>query len=135
MVINHSIQLTALQEFKICSGISNLMFVDDCLMFFRAKPDQALVIKGTIDAVERGTCQMLSANRCPLLFSDNCHVATQDEVRQILEVSGQSFEDKYLGYPTLEGRMNKGKFQPSKNSSVKKVKQLGRKTDVYGSQR
>jgi hypothetical protein len=135
MVINHSIQLTALQEFKICSGISHLMFMDDCLMFFRAKPDQALVIKEIFAAFERGTCQMLNANKCSLLFNDNCLVATQNEVRQILEVSRQSFEDKYLGYPTPEGRMNKGKFEPSKDPPVKKVKQLGRKTDVYGSQR
>jgi hypothetical protein len=123
MVINHSIQLTALQEFKICSGISNLMFVDDCLMFFRAKPDQALVIKGTIDAVERGTCQMLNANKCSLLFNDNCLVATQNEVRQILEVSRQSFEDKYLGLPTPEGRMNKGKFDSLQAELSKRIMQ------------
>jgi hypothetical protein len=36
-------------------------------------------------------------------------------------VSRDTFEDKYLGYPTPEGRMRKGKFQPSKERLSKKL--------------
>jgi hypothetical protein len=35
----------------------------------------------------------------------------QDEVRQILNIQREQFEDKYLGLPTPEGRMNRGRFQ------------------------
>jgi hypothetical protein len=54
-------------------------------------------------------------------------------VRLALNVSRDSFEDKYLGYPTPEGQMNKGKFQPSKRLPWKETKQLGREVDAHGS--
>jgi hypothetical protein len=42
-------------------------------------------------------------------------------VRQILDVSQETFEDKYLGFPTPKGQMKKGKFQPSKERLSKKL--------------
>jgi hypothetical protein len=123
-VINKAVQANMLQEFKICRnspGISHLMFADDCLLFFRASQDQASMIKDVISAFEEGSGQLLSANKCSLLFSDNCPEPIQQQVRQTLDVSRDTFEDKYLGYPTPEGRMRKGKFQPSKERLSKKL--------------
>ncbi|XP_071683352.1 uncharacterized protein [Lolium perenne] len=97
------------------------MFADDCLMFFRANPDQATVIKNAISVFEKGSGQLLSVNKCSLLFSENCPEANQQAVRQIMEVVCDTFEDRYLGYPTPEGRMNKGKLQPSKDHLSKKL--------------
>jgi hypothetical protein len=55
-------------------------------------------------------------------------------------VSRDRFEDKYLGYPTPEGRMNKGKFQPSKdrlgkklNNWVEKLMSMGAKDELIKS--
>jgi hypothetical protein len=84
-------------------GISHLMFAYDCLLFFQANTAQTRVIKDIIEAFEKGTGQMLSANKCSLLFSESCHHSTQTQIKQTLEVSRDSFEDKYLGYPTPEG--------------------------------
>jgi hypothetical protein len=36
-------------------------------------------------------------------------------------VGREEFEDKYLGFPTPDGRMKKGKFQPSKERLGKKL--------------
>jgi hypothetical protein len=79
------------------------------------------MIKDVISAFEEGSGQLLSANKCSLLFSDNCPEPIQQQVRQTLDVSRDTFEDKYLGYPTPEGRMRKGKFQPSKERLSKKL--------------
>jgi hypothetical protein len=61
-------------------------------------------------------------------------------VRSTLNVSRDRFEDKYLGYPTPEGRMNKGKFQPSKdrlgkklNNWVEKLMSMGAKDELIKS--
>ncbi|KAM0839690.1 hypothetical protein ACQ4PT_060147 [Festuca glaucescens] len=142
-VINRAILTHSLQEFKISRsspGISHLLFADDCLMFFHANPEQARVVKEAITEFEKGSGQLLSVNKCSLLFSENCPEAKQLEVKQIMEVSRDSFEDRYLGYPTPEGRMNKGKFQPSKdrlskklNNWVEKLMSMGAKEELIKS--
>jgi fibrillarin-like rRNA methylase len=76
------------------------MFADDCLMFFRANPDQATVIKNAISLFEKGSGQLLSVKKCSLMFSENYPEANQQAVRQIMEVVSDTFEDRYLGYPT-----------------------------------
>jgi hypothetical protein len=134
-VINRAVQTNKLQEFKICRmspGISHLMFADDCLLFFRASQEQAVAIKDVISAFEKGSGQLLSTGKCSLLFSDNCPDTIQQQVRQTLEVSRENFEDKYLGYPTPEGRMKKGKFQPSKDRLSKKLNNWAEKLMSMG---
>jgi hypothetical protein len=79
-------------------------------MFFQENQDQATTIKELIADFERGSGQLLSAEKCSLLFSDNYHDTTQQLVRHMLDVSRDNFEDKYLGFPTPEGRMKRGKF-------------------------
>jgi hypothetical protein len=108
------------------------MFADDCLLFFRANPEQAGVIKEVLAVFEKGPGQLLSVNKCSILFSENCPEPNQQLVRQILEVSRDTFEDKYLGYPTPEGRMNKGKFQPSKERLSKKLNNWAEKLMSMG---
>lgn len=44
-----------------------------------------------------------------------------EEVKNSLEVSASGFEEKYLGLPTPDGRMSKGKFQ---NLQVRLTKHL-----------
>jgi hypothetical protein len=56
-VINSAVQTNKLQEFKICRmspGISHLMFMDDCLLFFWASQEQSVAIKDVISAFEKG---------------------------------------------------------------------------------
>ena len=45
------------------------------------------------------------------MFGDSCPLNQRVEVKDALEVTQESFEAKYLGLPTPEGRMTKGKFQ------------------------
>jgi hypothetical protein len=84
LVINNAMQSNKLQEFKICRsspGISHLMFADDCLLFFRANPEQAGVIKEVLTVFEKGSGQLLSVNKCSILFSENCPDPNQQLVR------------------------------------------------------
>jgi hypothetical protein len=68
-----------------------------------------------------------------LLFSDSYPVATQENVRQILDVERQTFEDKYLGSPTPEGRMNKDKFKSTKDRLLKRLTILDERYMSMGS--
>jgi hypothetical protein len=57
---------------------------------------------------------MHDTSKCSLLFGDTCPVSVQDGVRSVLNVTSSTFEEKYLGLPTLDGRMSKGKSSISK---------------------
>jgi hypothetical protein len=87
------------------------LFADDTLLFFKANGDQALRIKQTLDTYAAGTGQVINPSKCSILFSASCPQYTQVQVRQILGVEHQTFEAKYLGLPTPDGRMNKGKYE------------------------
>jgi hypothetical protein len=127
-VLRNAISNQGLREFRICRsspGLSHLMFADDCILFFEANRNQAMIIKQAITDFEKGSGQLLSANKCSVLFNEQCPDASQQQVRHILEIQREEFEDKYLGLPTPEGRMKKGKFQPAKGKAVKKMHELG----------
>lgn len=55
--------------------------------------------------------QLVNPGKCFLLFGKSCPPEVREEVKEILQVTHESFEPKYLGLPTPEGRMHKGNFQ------------------------
>jgi hypothetical protein len=91
-------------------GISHLLFADDTFLFFKAKGAQANCVKQVIDTYALSTGQLINPAKCSIQFSRLCPVGVQEEIRGILDVQRGGFEDKYLGLPTPEGRMNRGKF-------------------------
>ena len=46
-----------------------------------------------------------------MLFGNSCPDANSASVKHIIQVTTSDFEEKYLGLPTPDGRMPKGKFQ------------------------
>jgi hypothetical protein len=99
---------------KVCRnapGISHLMFADDTMLFFRATEEQAIRVKDVLEVYEKGTGQLINPAKCSIMFSTVCTQEAQDMVRTTLQVVQRAFEDKYLGLPTPEGRMSKGKFE------------------------
>ncbi|XP_073362888.1 uncharacterized protein [Aegilops tauschii subsp. strangulata] len=63
------------------------------------------------------------------MITDNALVAfewtIQEQVRDVLGVTSTVFEEQYLGLPTPEGRMSKGKFQNLQTSLTKRLIQWG----------
>jgi hypothetical protein len=90
-------------------------------MFFKATGDQAKVVRQAIISLEKCTGQLISPSKCSVLFSHACPVETQDEIKRTLIVTQSSFEEKYLGLPTPEGRMKAGRFQPIKDRFRKRL--------------
>ena len=105
--------------------ISHLLFADDSLLFFKAESDQAARIQWVLDAYANSTGQLINPVKYSMMFGTSCLQEIQDEVKNILHVSRASFETKYLGLPTPEGRMSKGKFQSLQAKLTKKLMQWG----------
>lgn len=112
--------LVPVRIFRNAPAISHLLFADDSLLFFRATGQQAAMVKGLLNTYALSTGQLINPSKCSILFSDNCSAPVMIEVKQILEVTQEVFEPKYLGLPVPEGRMHKGRFE-SVMESIRKV--------------
>jgi hypothetical protein len=102
-----------------------LLFVDDTLLFFRANEAQASRVKQVLNTYEAGTGQLINPAKCSIMFSTSCPETSQALVRSALGVVQQVFEEKYLGLPTPEGRMHKGKFQNLQSKLSKRLIEWG----------
>jgi hypothetical protein len=76
---------------------------------------QAQEVKRVIQRFEKGTGQAISVNKCSVLFSKKASLQTQIDMKHVLEIQQSTFEEKYLGFPTVEGRVKKDKLSTSKD--------------------
>lgn len=112
--------ITPIKIARNSPGISNLLFADDSLIFFKATVGQAEIMKKVLTTFQRCKGQLLSESKCSLLFSEHCPEEVRDEIKRILGVVASTFESKYLGLPTPEGRMKDKNFQPVMDSLGKR---------------
>jgi hypothetical protein len=84
-----------------------------------------------LNVYAHSTGQLINPSKCSILFGDSCDPAVKEEVKQVLQVTQETFETKYLGLPTPEGRMNKGKFKSLQEKLLKRLIQWG---EIYLSQ-
>ncbi|XP_073362956.1 uncharacterized protein [Aegilops tauschii subsp. strangulata] len=93
-------------------GISNLLFADDSMLFFKSTVEEVVAVKRVLMVFQHCTWQLLSSGKCSILFSEKCPEQVREEIKSVLEVKSVTFESKYLGLPTPEGRMKDENFQP-----------------------
>jgi hypothetical protein len=97
-----------------------LLFADDSLLFFRASEEQASAVKIALDRYCLGTGQLINFDKCSILFNAKQEQIIMEGVKEKLNVHRITFEAKYLGLPTPEGRMKAGKFSNITDRVVKK---------------
>jgi hypothetical protein len=114
MLLRKEIEDQNIEALRVCRSapcVSHLLFADDSLLFFKARGDQAARIKGVLDIYASSTGQLINPSKCSILFGQACPDARRVEVKSTLNVVQETFETKYLGLPTPEGRMGKDKFE------------------------
>lgn len=84
-------------------GISNLLFADDSLVFFKATCDQARAVKNALTLFQKCTGQLLSSSKCSILFSEHCPISLQNEIKDILACETSTF----LRVSTLGSQLQK----------------------------
>jgi hypothetical protein len=112
-VLQKEVESNGVTPLRVCRGspgISHLLFADGTLLFFCASVEEATRIKHTIDLYASGTGQ-LSTPGSVLSLLVLLPQAAQDEVCMLLQVEKENFEATYLGLPTPDGRMHKGRFE------------------------
>lgn len=128
LLLEERVAQGALSPVHICRrapGISNLLFTNDTLLFFKATSEQANVVMNVLADYAWCTGQLINQEKCSIMFGEASPPDVQESVRSVLQVGSASFDDKYLGFPTPEGRMNKGKFQSLQEKLCKRIMQWG----------
>jgi hypothetical protein len=118
--------MNPIQICRRAPAVSHLLFADDTLLFFKAANDQAVVMKEVLETYASCTGQLINPCKCSIMFGQSSPTAVQNQIKQTLQISN-SFEDKYLGFPTPEGRMTKGKFQSLQERLWKRIMLWGEK--------
>lgn len=101
--------------------MSHLLSADDSLLFFPACPEQAVIVHQALKKYQDYTGQLLSPAKCSLLSSAHCPDDTLDEIKAILQIQTSTFEAKYLGLPTPEGRMSADRFKSISERLAKRM--------------
>ena len=125
-LIQKEIADNQIEPLKVCRrapGISHMLFADDTLLFLKADAEQAARVQHVINKYVQGTGQLVNYDKCTLMFGKACPVETQEAIKAVLQVTQAEFEPKYLGLPTPEGRMNRGKFQSIQEKMLKRLVQ------------
>jgi hypothetical protein len=129
-LINSKVQSGNLQELKVCRrapGISHLLFADDTLLFFKANPTQAEVVKYVLEVFARGTGQLINPAKCSIMFKGEENEGDHAAVKQILAVEHTVLDEKYLGLPTPRGRIKGDRLQTLKERLSKRLQDYSEK--------
>ena len=94
-------------------------------MFFKAESEQAKRVKHGLEVYAKGTGQVINPHKCSMLFSPTCPRTVQQSIKGTLQVTQTTFEAKYLGLLTPEGRMSKGKLKSLQEKLAKSLMEWG----------
>ena len=99
-----------IEGFALCrSGlkISHLFFVDDSLLFCRARLGDVLAIQALLGLYEKALGQMINAAKTTLFFSKNVSDDSKESIKNQLGVAKIKEYEKYLGLPAVVGKNKK----------------------------
>ena len=93
------------------TSISHLLFADDVILLGEASVDQARLIKTCLQEFCTASGQKVSGQKSSILFSPNTNDAVRAGVCNIMEMPQTEDLGRYLGAPTINGRVTKATYQ------------------------
>lgn len=93
------------------TGLSHMMFADDVILLGEANKEQAQTIKICLQEFCEASGQKVSMEKSRIYFSPNTNEAVVAEVCNTLGISKTDDLGRYLGVPTINGRITKATFR------------------------
>lgn len=109
---------------KICKNapiITDLIFVDDCFLFFKAKESQAHAMKDILTIYEGASGQSINFQKSEFFCSRNVDNTTKNLISNILGVQQVLGTSKYQGVPSMVGRSRTSTFKFIKDKVWKRI--------------
>lgn len=89
---------------RIAPPVSHLLFMDDCLLFYKASEVEYTKLREVLDEYEEVSGQAINYGKSGIFFSRNIDSRLQTVHSQILGVSNPLNTEKYFGLPSLVER-------------------------------
>lgn len=112
-----------LQISPLAPTITHLLFADDNFLFFRANCVETMVVKTLLNDYESLSGQSVNFQKSGIFFSSNVRQDKRTELSEILGVSNNLQDGKYLGLPSLVGRSKRKVFGFVKDKKWKRVQE------------
>ncbi|XP_074374984.1 uncharacterized protein LOC141716683 [Apium graveolens] len=109
---------------QICNmapTVTHLLFADDNFLFFKDDRVEAVTIKNLLNSIITLSGQSVNFRKFGIFFSSNVKERDRMEISDILGVSDDLRNNKYLGLPSLVGRSKKKVFEFIKDKVWRKV--------------
>ena len=114
-----------IQGISLCRGgpkVTHLFFADDSLLFSKATPRACETIQGILSQYEKASGQQVNRDKTAIYFSKHTPVASQNVIKEALEVPIIRQYEKYLGLPSFVGRNRSTSFTQIKERVWQKLK-------------
>jgi hypothetical protein len=111
-------------EVKICTGapsISHLLFIDDSLILIRANEGDCRHLQSILQIYESCLGQVINNGKSAILFSKNTKVEQKRVVCDLLQVTKETMNEKYLGLPVHVGKSKMNTFAYLKDRIWKRM--------------
>ena len=92
---------------KVCQrapSVSHLLFADDSLILIRATEGDAKQLQDILDLYECCSGQMINKTKSAVLFSRNTNAHRKSEVCDLLQITKETMNERYLGLPVQVGK-------------------------------
>ena len=86
-------------------------FADDLLLFAEASEEQIKIIMNCLNNFCAASGQKISLHKSTIAFSSGVDIAVAQKISNISGISIKPHLEKYLGIPSIMGRLNLGTFQ------------------------
>ena len=116
-LIQHAVDVGEVEGVFLCRNgpkISHLFFVDDSLLFCRARIEDINIIQEILRKYEKASGQKINSEKTNLFFSKGVPESSKDLLKNLLGVPKIKEYEEYLGLPAVVGRR--------KNASLNYIK-------------
>jgi hypothetical protein len=116
-----SSHLEGIKVAPIAPAVNHLLFADDSLLFVKASIEGAIEVTDILEKYCNASGQRVNMDKSSVFSSKGCPEADRQAVKNILQVTNETLNEKYLGMPSNVGRSLNGAFKYLKDRNWKRI--------------
>jgi hypothetical protein len=102
--------------------VTHLLFADDSIVFLEASATSLATLRGVLHDYEESSGQKVNLQKSSIFFGRGSHKNQRRSLMEVVGIVCEALSEKYLGLPTVVGKVKNGVFQHLPERSWGKVK-------------